>query len=295
MKNQPFFILPFDHRSSFSKNILGLDGKLNNQQKKEITNLKEIIFEGFLNVQKKYNHQDYFGILVDEEYGYQIIKKAKKTKIKICLPVEKSGQTELQFVSGRSFGRQIKKIKPDYVKVLVRYNPLNKEINKRQLKKLKELNIFCRQNNYPIILELLVPPTASDLKIAKTENNYNQRLRISRTLAAIQEIKKVISVSIWKLEGFDKIGWQKIINTVNQKSKIIFLGRGEEKDQVAKWLKTAQSFKEIIGFAIGRTVFLDPLKKYVAGKINRKTAVKKITQNFDYFVQLWAKNKNLDL
>jgi len=292
---KPLLILPFDHRSSFSKNILGLEGKLNNQQQKEISNLKEIIFESFLKVQKKYHYRDYFGILVDEEYGSEIIKKAKKSKAKICLPVEKSGQAELQFAYGRSFGQHITKFKPDYVKVLVRYNPLNKEVNKKQLQKLKELNKFCRKNNYQIILELLVPSTNRDLKIAKTENNYNRQLRLKRTLGAIKEIKKVIQISIWKLEGFDKIGWSKIIKATNQKSKIIFLGRGEEKALVAKWLKAALPYKEIIGFAIGRTVFLEPLKQYAAGKINKEYAVKKIADNFNYFVRLWAQSRSLEL
>ena len=292
---KPLLILPFDHRSSFSKNILGLEGKLNNRQNKEIAKFKEIIFEAFLKVQKKYRHRDYFGILVDEEYGSKIIKKAKKSKAKICLPVERSGQAELQFAYGRSFGQHITRIKPDYVKVLVRYNPLNKTINKRQLQKLKELDNFCRKNNYQIILELLVPPTDRDLKIAKTENNYHRQLRLKRTLGAIKEIQPAISINIWKLEGFDKISWPKIIKAANQKSKIIFLGRGEEKALVAKWLKAALPYKEIIGFAIGRTVFLNPLKQYAAGQINKKTTAKKIAQNFDYFVQLWATNRNLEL
>src|SRR3989338_7885173 len=107
---KPLLILPFDHRSSFSKNILGLEGKLNSRQKKEITELKKIIFESFVSVFKKYPQKNYLGILVDEEYGLPIIKAAKKMKVVICLPVEKSGESELQFAYGQSFGSHIKKI-----------------------------------------------------------------------------------------------------------------------------------------------------------------------------------------
>ncbi len=293
--DKPLLILPFDHRSSFSRDILGIEGKLNLKQKKEISDLKKIIFEAFTIVRKKYKAKDYFGILVDEEYGLPIIGQAQKMKIVICLPVEQSGQKTLDFEYGQAFGSHVKKIQPDYVKVLLRYNPLNKKINKQQLSKLKELDIFCRQSNYKILLELLVPPTDSDLKTAKTEINYNNKLRLSRTIGAIKEIKKVITVDIWKLEYFSHLGWQKIIETTSQNSKIILLGRGENKKVVDDWIKEAAKFEQVIGFAIGRTIFLNELKRYVAGRITRPAVVKQIAGNFDYFVRLWAKNKGLNL
>ncbi|MDO8669261.1 MAG: DUF2090 domain-containing protein [Candidatus Buchananbacteria bacterium] len=293
--DKPLLILPFDHRSSFSKDILGLEGELNQKQKKEISNLKKIIFEAFVIVRKKYKADDYFGILVDEEYGLSIIRQAQKIKIIVCLPVEKSGQSELQFEYGKYFGSHIKKINPDYVKVLVRYNPLNKQLNKKQLVKLKELDYFCRKNNYKVMLELLESPTAYDLKMAKSGANYNNTLRLARTTAVIEEIRNVLKVDIWKLEYFTKKGWQKVIKVVGQKSKIILLGGGEDKAVVDKWIKDASKFDQIIGFAIGRTIFLNELKKYVAGKITKKEAIKLIADNFDYFVKLWAKNKGINL
>lgn len=293
--DKQLLILPFDHRSSFSKNILGVTGKLNLKQKKEISELKKIIFDGFLTVYKKYNNQDYFGILVDEEYGLPVLRAAKKAKAIVCLPVEKSGQKELKFEYGNLFGAHIKKIDPNYVKVLVRYNPLNKEVNKKQLIRLKKFGDFCQKNNYKIILELLVPPTNYDLAVSKTEDRYNNKLRLKRTVGAISEIKKVVAVDIWKLEYFTKRGWKKVIATAGKKSQIILLGRGEDKAVVDSWIKDASSFPQIIGFAIGRTIFLEELKKYAIGKISRKTAVKKIGDNFDYFVKLWAKHKGLDL
>ncbi|NCN07329.1 DUF2090 domain-containing protein [Candidatus Falkowbacteria bacterium] len=293
--DKQLLILPFDHRSSFSKNILGISGKLNLKQKKEISDLKKIIFEGFLTVYKKYDIKDYFGILVDEEYGLSVLKQAKKNKAIVCLPVEKSGQKELKFEYGSAFGLHIKKINPDYVKVLVRYNPLNKEVNKKQLARLKTLGDFCAKNNYKIILELLVPPTEYDLKKSKTEDKYNNTLRLKRSVGAIKEIKKFLAVDTWKLEYFSQAGWRKIIRTVGKNSKIILLGRGENKAVVDGWIEDAAGFSQIVGFAIGRTIFLEELKKYHAGKITKKTAILKISNNFDYFVKLWAKHKGFEL
>jgi hypothetical protein len=41
-------ILPFDHRSSFSKTLLGFKGKLTSSQSKKITQLKRMVFENEL-------------------------------------------------------------------------------------------------------------------------------------------------------------------------------------------------------------------------------------------------------
>jgi len=86
----------------------------------------------------------------------------------------------------------------------------------------------------------------------------------------------MIKVDVWKLEGTtDKKLWLKIIKAINEKSQIIVLGRGENKAMVEKWLKTAKQFPEIIGFAIGRTIFKKPLKQYVKGKNQRKKRLSK--------------------
>lgn len=284
---QELFILPFDHRSSFLKDILNLSQKPNKKEREETKELKKIIFEGFFSIASKEKDKNKFGILVDEEYGEEILNKAGKEKFTICLPVEKSGKEELTLEYGKKFKEHVNKFNPDFVKVLIRYNPLNLKTNKKQLEVLSEINELSKK--YNIILELLVPPTEKE----KSLKNYDKEIRVERTIDAIKEIKKVLKVNIWKLEGFEKKQWEKIINTIPKESKIIFLGRGQDKKKVIRWLKAAAPFKEIIGFAIGRTIFLETLKKYHKGEISKEKAVKNISANFNNFVKLWRKEKSI--
>lgn len=279
--NKKLLILPFDHRSSFVENIL--NSKENSKEK--IKEMKEMIFESFLLSIKGKNKKD-FAILVDEEYGEEVLSRAKKIGVKICLPIEKSGQKELKLEFGKNFEEHVKKFKPDFVKVLIRYNPSNKELNKKQLKVLSLVNNFCKKNAYKVILELLVPPTEKESLI----KDYDEKIRYSKTIEAIKEINDFIEISVWKLEGFKKEQWKEIIEAKNKNSKIIFLGRGEDKKMVSKWMKDASFFKEIIGFAIGRTIFLNPLKKYESKKISREKAIEEMRINFNYFIDLWEKN-----
>ena len=44
------------------------------------------------------------------------------------------------------------------------------------------------------------------------------------------------------------------------------LGRGENDQKVREWLGTARKVPGFIGFAVGRTVFWDPLVDWKAGK-----------------------------
>ncbi len=280
--------MPFDHRGSFKKHLIGTK-KITKKQHKELEKLKELIYQAFLKVYKKYEKKDDLAILVDEEFGAKVLKDAKKRKIQICLTTEKSGQKQYGFEYGSAFGRHINKFKPDYAKALVRYNPINKKINKVQLKKLKRLSDFCKKNNYKLLIELLVPATDKDLKLVNTERNYEKTLRLIRTVAAIKEIKQKVKVDIWKMEGFSNKCWKRILKVIPKNSSIIFLGRGEDDKKVKQWLLAAKKFDQIIGFAIGRTIFLDALIKYKEKKITKSKAQDLIAKKFQSYINLWNK------
>jgi myo-inositol catabolism protein IolC len=258
------FILPFDHRSSFIKDVLRIEGKPNTKQREIISHLKETIFLGFFDYAKNKKN---FGILIDEEYGTDIIKQAKKEKVLLSISTEKSGKQEFEFEYGSKFKDHIKKFNPDFVKILVRYDLAQN--NRRQLSRFKKLNEFCKENNYKILFELLVKDHTKTDKV-------------------IEEIKTAIQPDIWKVEGDND--WKKVIKAINKGSQIIMLGRGEDMKMVEKWIKNAKPFKEIIGFAIGRTIFLNPIKNYYDKKIDRKGAIKQISDNFKHFVSLWKNN-----
>ncbi|HUT21829.1 MAG TPA: DUF2090 domain-containing protein [Candidatus Bipolaricaulota bacterium] len=283
---EQLLIMPFDHRSSLIRDSIGVKTNVA-VQKATLKLFKEIIYAAFLIVQKKYPRKNDLAILVDEKYGAAILKDAKKRKIKICYTVEKSGGKELAFEYGNSFGAHIAKFQPDFVKVLVRYNPSNKEINKRQLKKLKRLGEFCEKKNYRLLLELLVPPTKNDLAIAGSLAAFDKNYRIKKTVDAIGEIKKAVKVDVWKMEGFDKSNWRKIFKVVPEYSKIIVLGRGENEKNVMKWIMDAKIFSKIIGFAVGRTIFLKPLLEYHKKRVSKKRAEELIAADFSKFVKLW--------
>lgn len=292
-------ILAFDHRGSFTEKLFEIKNrKPTSEEKIQIYDAKKIIFEGFISALAKSVPKDIAGMLVDEEFGASILKEAKKRGLTFAMPVEKSGQDEFDFEYGGEFGKHIQDFDPTLVKVLVRYNPASDNtMNQRQLKRLKELNDYLVKSKKTFLFELIVPATSEQLaKVGGLKEKYDLDVRprlMIESIAAIQDAK--IEPAIWKLEGVDKLEDAKaVVKQVQKggrKAGVITLGRGESKEHVQKWLAVGAKVPGIIGFAVGRTIFWQPLVDYRAGKINRTEAVEKIAQNYVDFSELWIKER----
>jgi 5-dehydro-2-deoxygluconokinase len=214
------------------------------------------------------------------------------------MPVEKSGQEEFDFEYGEDYAKHIEEFDPTFAKVLVRYNPAGDAVaNQRQLKRLKKLSDYLLQTKKPFLFELIVPPTPTQLaESGGSKENFDQAIRPKLMVESIKAIQTAgIEPAIWKLEGVDKPEDAKAIVTQVQshgrKAGVITLGRGESKEHVQKWLAVGAKIPGIIGFAVGRTIFWQPLVEHRAGQINRNAAVEKIAQNYADFSELWLKER----
>ena len=294
MNNQKqLYILPFDHRASFFRDLFGWKEPLSKAQQNKVKEAKQIIWYAFVRVWAKCKGRckGDMGILVDEEFGTDILKAAKKLGAVRILTTEKSGQNIFDFEFGTKFGQHILKFKPEYAKVLVRYNPVNKKDNLVQLKRLKIMSDFCHKNKIGFLFELLVP--ASPEQVKKFAKSYDFKARPALSVQAIKEISSYgIKPDIWKLEAMPRNYWPKIIKVAG-KANIVVLGRAGSKAVVSQWLKTAAQFKPIIGFAVGRTIFFQPLEQWRDKKISKNEAINLVAKNFEYFIKLWAKSKKL--
>jgi myo-inositol catabolism protein IolC len=288
-------ILAFDHRASFLEKMFEIKNRQpTSEEKKQIEDYKKIIFEGFKLAIKKSVPKEIAGLLVDEEFGSAVLREAKKNGLSFAMPVEKSGQDEFDFDYGENYAKHIEEFDPTFVKVLVRYNPEgDATLNKRQLQRLKELSDYLAQKKKPFLFELIVPALPTQLaKLGGAKEIYDTELRPKLMVSSLKEIQAAgVEPSIWKLEGVDKPEAAKAVvkqaQSNGRKAGVITLGRGESKEKVQEWLKVGAKIPGIIGFAVGRTIFWQPLADYRASKINRKEAVEKVAQNYIEFTELW--------
>ncbi len=290
------FILPFDHRGSFMK-IIGASSPPTDADIAKAREYKKIIFDAFKKSIVEGVPKDKAGVLVDEWLGAEILKEAKKLGFITATPFEKSGQDEFDF-EFPNWKAKVEEIDTTYIKVLVRYNVEgDADMNERQVVRLAELGDFLSEKQNRFLFELLVPATSGQMELAGGNvEKYEQEIRPSLMVAAIKELQDSgVNPDVWKLEGLDSTEkMQAVGNQVregNPDAGIIILGRGESAEKAEHWLRMGARVDNAIGFAVGRTVFKDSLSEYAAGKISREDAVRKISDNYSFFVKVWQKVK----
>jgi myo-inositol catabolism protein IolC len=297
--DQTLYVLAFDHRGSFQKKFFGIEGEPDSEQTAIIADAKHLIFEGLLQAVAAGADPSVTGVLVDEQFGSTVPSEARERGLKLAMPAEKSGQNMFDFQYGGDFGEHIERFDPDFTKVLVRYNPEGEsDGNREQLAKLKVLSDWLKQHERKFLFELLVPAEPPQLAaVGGDADRYDTELRPELMRRAISEIQDAgIEVDIWKIEGVDqRSDCEMLVAQARAGGRdgvsCVVLGRGADDAKVDHWLATAAPVDGFIGFAIGRSIWWDPLKAYVDGKIERSAGARKIAENFLRFVAVYERAK----
>jgi myo-inositol catabolism protein IolC len=294
------YILAFDHRGSFQKNMFGIEGDPTPEEIETIADAKRLIFEGMLEAVARGAQAGATGVLVDEQFGSNIPEHAREHGLKLAMPVEKSGQHEFDFEYGDDFGAHIELYNPDFSKVLVRYNPDDDPVlNERQLGRLKRLADWLHANGRKFLFELLVPATDGQLEsVGGDTDRYDVELRPELMRRAISDIQEFgIEVDIWKIEGVDAreddvmLAEQARSGAGREGVTCVVLGRGASTEKVEQWLEAAATVDGFIGFAIGRSIWWDSLKGYLSKELERSAAASQIADNYLHFVQVYERQQ----
>jgi myo-inositol catabolism protein IolC len=286
--NQPLYLLPFDHRASYVTGMFHLDPPLTADQREAVTDSKQVIYDGFRQALSVGVPAASAGVLVDEEFGADILRDASANEYVTVLPTERSGSDEFEFEYGPEFASHIAAFKPTFAKALVRYNPEgDATLNQRQTARLKQLSDYCRSVGQRFMFELLVPPTpAQRTRVDAFETTYDRLMRPRLVLQAIRTLQDAgVEPDVWKVEGLDRReDCEHVVATARRggRSEVgcIVLGRNAERDRVLHWLETAASVPGFIGFAIGRTTFWDTVAAYVAKQVTRQEAAWLIARRY---------------
>jgi 5-dehydro-2-deoxygluconokinase len=290
------YILAFDHRGSFQKKMFGIDGDPTPEETDRISDAKHLIFEGMKKASERGVDPAAVGVLVDEQFGGSIPRDAKADGLKLAMPVEKSGQDEFDFEYGPDFGQHIEQFDPDFSKVLVRLNPEgDAETNRGQLARLKELGDWLHDHDRKFLFELIVPATDEQLaSVGGDTDRYDAELRPELMRRAIDQIQDAgVEVDIWKIEGVDRREDAEMLSRETRQGDgrenvvSVLLGRGASDEKVDHWLRQAAGVDGFIGFAIGRSIWWDALKGFLAGDIEREDAADQIADNYLRFIKVY--------
>jgi 5-dehydro-2-deoxygluconokinase len=292
------YILAFDHRGSFQKKMFGIEGDPSDDETATISDAKHLIFEGMVKAVEQGAEPGVTGVLVDEQFGgpKNIPGEARERGLMLAMPVEKSGQNEFDFEYGDGFGAHIEQFDPDFSKVLVRYNPDgDAEMNARQAGRLRRLSDWLHEHDRKFLFELLVPAEEAQLaSVGGDTDRYDAELRpelMVRTIAELQDAG--VEADIWKIEGVDeRADCERIAAQCRAGGRgnvvCVVLGRGADDDKVDHWLRQGAPVEAYVGFAIGRSIWDEPLKGFIDGGLSREDAAAQIADNYLRFVDVYT-------
>jgi myo-inositol catabolism protein IolC len=289
------FVLAFDHRGSFQKAFFGVTGDPTPEDTERIVDAKRLIFEGFQRALAQGAPAPGAGVLVDEQFGAGVAHDARSQGVTLAMPVERSGQNEFDFEYGEEFASHVEAFDPTFSKVLVRFNPEGDgAMNARQAARLQRLGEWLHAHDRKFLFELLVPAEPLQLEtVGGDPGRYDRELRPDLMRVAIAELQESgVEPDVWKIEGIDRpedcAAIAEQTRTAGREDvKCVVLGRGADAAAVDRWLRAASGVPGYAGFAIGRTIWWEPLRSFVDGTAERSAASQAIADNYRRFIAVY--------
>lgn len=290
----PLLILAMDHRDSFAKLFGVTDAEPSPSDEAAMRAAKLLIYHGVRDARSQLDGGQ-AGVLVDEELGAAVLREARSDGLVVAMPVEKSGQQLFELQYGDDTEAHVDEFAPDYVKVLVRMNPADSaEDTAQQLARLAALSKLLTKRGTPFLYELLVPATDDQLKRAGSEQAYDRDVRpelVTEVIAINQ--RAGIEPTLWKIEGLDTTPAAcEVVAAAKadgRNADCIVLGRDAPKDVLDHWLAIAAPVPGFVGFAVGRSIWEDALKRHRQDADDARL-VETVRDNYLHYAKTYLKS-----
>jgi myo-inositol catabolism protein IolC len=291
----PLFILAMDHRASFGATLFGVTGDTPTPARvSRMQDAKRLIYSAVITASSTLP-SGRVAVLVDERYGQSVIDEAKADDVILAIPVEASGVEWFRLEWGDDWLEHVQTVAPTYAKVLIRDNPeLDGTARGRQLDALAAVSRGLDDVGVPLIYELLVPPTALQLQsVAGDHDHYDSAVRPELTVRLIDENQRAgVLPALWKLEGYSTVEGARAVSAQAaagmRPAEVIVLGRDAPVEQLDEWIDVAALTPGFVGFAIGRSIWEDPLRSHLSGEWDAHRTRSVIADRYLHFAQRWS-------
>lgn len=284
----PLFILAMDHRGSFGKTLFDVrDESPTPDQLTRMTAAKSLIFAGLRQATPSVGRP---GVLVDEELGGAVIQAAQGSVL-LAIPIEASGHDWFTLQYGHDWLDHVLAVRPDYAKVLVRDNPAFAAGDRSaQLDRLAAVSAGLDAGGIPFLYELLVPATDDQLaSVDGSADRYDRDVRPGLVTQVIADNQKAgVEPTLWKVEGLETVSAAREVAAQAGDADLIVLGRDAPAARLDHWLEVASEVDSFVGFAIGRSIWEDPIRRHSAGELTDEAATTEIADRYLAFTTHWT-------
>jgi 5-dehydro-2-deoxygluconokinase len=222
-----------------------------------------------------------YGMLLDGKYGREALFRGVDHDFWIGRPVEEPGSRPLEFEFGGSLGVKLREWPVGHtIKCLCFYHPDDPpELKIRQERELLRLHDAARTLQRELLIEI----------IASKHGAVDDRT-VARVLERLYEIG--VMPDWWKLEGQTSAGaWDNIARVVAAGDPlcrgVMLLGLEAPEDALAQAFALARKCSLVKGFAVGRTIFVEPAAEWFEGRIGDGETVTRMARAFSRLRDLW--------
>ena len=223
-----------------------------------------------------------YGILCDNRIGRAALHRASGSGLWIGRPTELPGSRpiEVEPELGIDLGQLAEWPRDTVVKLLVFAHPDDDAATRaRQEDVVKRLWTASRRNNLEFLLELI--PS----KVGPVDDGT--------TATLIQQFYDAgIYPDWWKLEPFTtEAAWAGVAAAINRNDAhtrgIVVLGLDAPQDALAASFALAARQPLVKGFAVGRTIFADAARAWLAGDMSAAQALDQMADRFGQLCAVW--------
>jgi 5-dehydro-2-deoxygluconokinase len=273
-------VFAFDHRTQFFE--LAQQG---GADEVKIARLKQLFVQAVGQTEAARGLQGGTGVLIDDRYGVDALNDATGRGWWIGRPVEMPGSNPLQFDWGRSLASRLTQWPKEHViKCLVQLHPDDTPENRlEQEAQIKGLYEAAQITGHELLLEII--PAKSLLQHDDT---------------VYRAVKRLYNLGIypewWKLESMSAKQWQAIDALVHERDPycrgVVLLGLNAPIAALAESFEQASASTTCRGFMVGRTIFQEPSRRWLAGELDDAGLIAAVRANFEQLISLWQRTRN---
>jgi len=267
-------VLAFDHRVQFVDMVREAGADFDS-----IKPLKKLILQASQEVAKEAGLQGKAGILCDGTFGQDVLNEVTGSGWWIGRPIELPGSRPLCLEHGNIGSQLVNWPLEHVVKCLAFFHPDDQHpLRLEQESMIKEVYAACCQSGHELLLEVILPadmPSSDDLYLRAVQRFYNLGVK----------------PDWWKLPPQSVEGWNNISAVITERDTycrgVVILGLDAPEAELKAGFAAAANQPLVKGFAVGRTIFGQPSRDWLAGNIDDRALIEKIKVNYHNLITLW--------
>ncbi|MPQ70459.1 MULTISPECIES: bifunctional 5-dehydro-2-deoxygluconokinase/5-dehydro-2-deoxyphosphogluconate aldolase [Pseudomonas] len=273
------FIFAFDHRGQLVELAHKGGRDLNS-----IGELKLLFIKAVERVEAELRQQGIeadVGLLADQRFGQDSLNAATGRGWWVARPVEVQGSRPLAFEQGRSIGSNlIAWPQEQIIKCLVQFHPDDEPMLRlEQEAQIKALYQASQVSGHELLLEIIPPKdhpsTYPDVLYRALKRLYNLD----------------IYPAWWKIEAQSAAEWEQLDALIQERDPycrgVVLLGLNAPAATLAQGFQQASRSRTCRGFAVGRTIFQEPSRAWMAGEIDDEALIQQVQATFVGLIDAW--------